>query len=86
MDSLLLIFLLLGATPAAPSNETDSTHIRVQTVASANILRGEVIHLGESVSLAASRDSSNIFQLAPMRSAGEIASVDGGTIQLQEFH
>lgn len=86
MDSLFLVFLLLGATPGGSSIETAGTHSRAQAVASAQILRGEVIHLGKPVRREAARDSSNIFQIAPIRSAGEIASVDGGTIRLQEFH
>ncbi len=84
MDSLLLIFLLLGATPGVSSDEAASPRTRAQAVASANILRGEVIHLGKPVSRVAANDSSN--QLFVLRSAGEIANIDGGTIQLQEFH
>lgn len=86
MDSLLLIFLLLGATPGASSDEAASLRARAQAVASANILRGEVIHLGTPVSRIAARDSSNIFQIGAIRSAGKTASLDGRTIELQEFH
>lgn len=86
MDSLLLVFLLLGATPDGSPNETAGTPIRAHAVASARILRGEVIRWGEPATREARPDSGNIFQPAMIRSAGKVAGVDGRTIQLQEFH
>ncbi|WP_339688672.1 hypothetical protein [uncultured Parasphingorhabdus sp.] len=83
MDGLLLIFLLLGATPGVSSDEAASSGTRAQAVASANILRGEVIRLGNPASRVAAKDSSNRF--AVQRSAGQIADIDGGTIQILEF-
>ncbi len=83
MDSLLLLFLLLGATPGASSNEAASPRTRAQALASATILSGEVIHLGKPASRVAAGDSSN--QPSVLRSAGEISNIDGRTIQLQEF-
>ncbi len=90
MDSLLLVLLLLGAAHDGPSAEAPRTQSRVQAVASATILRGEVINFGGSASAsttAARKDDRKIFRIATIRSAGKIDSVDGGgVVQLQEFH
>ncbi|WP_339821844.1 hypothetical protein [uncultured Parasphingorhabdus sp.] len=86
MDSLLLIFLLLGSTPGVSSDELASPRARAQAVASATILRGEEIHLGKLASRVAAKDSNNIFQIATILSAGKTAGVGGRTIELQEFH
>ncbi|MGB5483947.1 hypothetical protein [Parasphingorhabdus sp.] len=86
MDSLLLMFLLLGAAPDGPSVETQPSGSRAQAVASATILRGEVIDFDRPVSQLATKGNSNIFQIATIRSAGKTGNADGGEIQLQEFH
>ncbi|MEH6701072.1 hypothetical protein [Parasphingorhabdus sp.] len=90
MDSLLLVLLLLGAAPEGPSAEAPRSRSHAQAVASATILRGEVINFGPSASTSngeARKDDRNIFRIATIRSEGRIDSVDGGRlVQLQEFH
>ncbi len=86
MDSLLLVFLLLGAAPDGSPMEAPRSPSRAHAMASATILRGEVIHFGEANRREAAKDSGNGFQIAPIRSAGETGSSDGQKIQLQEFH
>ena len=86
MDSLLLVFLLFGAAPDGPSVEAPRSQSRAHAVASATIVRGEVISFGEPAGREAASDGSNIFRIAPPRSEGEIVSVEGLTIRLQEFH
>ena len=89
MDSLLVIFLLLGAASDGSSAAGQGPQSRAHAVASATSLRGEVIEFGKPVSRLGTdegTDNSQIFQIAPMRSAGEIAVLDGEKIRLQEFH
>ena len=87
MDSLLLFLLLLGGTPDRSSIDTPRS--QAQAIASARILRGEAIDFATPAnrhSVQAARDGRRIFQIAPIRSTAAVASADGGTIQLQEFH
>ena len=90
MDGLFLIFLLLGAAPDGAPVEAPRSQSRVQAVASATILRGEVIDFGAATSARngdTGKDDRNVFRIATIRSAGKIDSVDGGgEVRLQEFH
>ena len=89
MDSLLLTLLLLGGAQDGLLVEAPRTESRVQAVASARILRGAEIDFDKPLdrrSRQAAIDSSNIFQIAPDRSMGEIDSPDGRQIHLQEFY
>jgi|GEM_PF-1298845 len=89
MDSVFLFLLMLGATPDGPLAEASSSPTRVQATARVRILRAEVIDFGASVDrrgVQVASDGSDIFQLAPIRSTGEVESADGRMIRLQEFH
>ena len=86
MDSVLAIFLLLGAAPAGPSGSGPGPQSRVQVVASATILRGEAIEFGKPSGR--NKDDEigrQVFQFTTMRTEGEIAGLDGMKIRLQEF-
>ena len=86
MDSLLVMFFLLGAVPDGPSPEASGDRSRAQAVASARILRGEEIYFGRPASRDTGRASGGSVLFAPIRSAGEIAGEDGRKIRLEEFH
>ncbi|WP_417592151.1 hypothetical protein [Parasphingorhabdus sp.] len=81
-----MIFLLLGAVPDGPSPVPSGPGARVQAMASARILQGEEIYFGRPASRDIGKASGGNFLIAPIRSAGEIASEDGQKIQLEEFH
>ncbi|MEO9913607.1 MAG: hypothetical protein ABJF89_03145 [Parasphingorhabdus sp.] len=86
MDSLFLFMLLLGGAPEGSSIDAPS---HVQVTASARILRGETIDFEKPITRLGANagiGSGAIFQLAPLRSTGELISVDHSKIQLQEFH
>ncbi len=89
MDSVFLFLLMLGSTPDRPLVEASSSSTRVQAMASVRILRAEMIDFGAPIDqrgVQVASDGRHIFQLAPLRSTGEVESADGRTIRLQEFH
>ena len=86
MDSLLVIFLLLGAVPDGPSPDASGPGSRVQAVARARILQGEEIYFGKLARRDIGRASGKSFLIAPIRSTGEITGQDGQQIRLEEFH
>ncbi|MEH6660376.1 MAG: hypothetical protein V7679_01900 [Parasphingorhabdus sp.] len=86
---MFFFMLMLGATPDRPPVEVASSATRVQAMASVRILRAEVIDFEAPVDrrgVQVASDGRNIFQLAPIRSTGEIESKDGRMVRLQEFH
>ncbi|NRD89743.1 hypothetical protein C8024_10200 [Sphingopyxis sp. BSNA05] len=89
MDGLFLFMLLLGATPDRPAVEAAAGPSHVQAVASARILRAEVIDFGGPLDrrdLRGFRRGEDKFGTATIRSTGVAESADGQLIRLQEFH
>lgn len=76
MDSLLLLFLLLGATPDGSPDQMSHAGAHAQAVASATILRGETV----------AWDASARRATGLVRSAGTAVDTEGRTIAVQEFH
>jgi hypothetical protein len=89
MDMLLLTLLLLGATPDGSSIEAPRPQSRAHAVASARIVRGESIDFEKPANprrVSTAQYSGAVYRIATIRSVGEIATLDGRKIQLQEFH
>lgn len=86
MDSLFLIFLLLGATTGDRPAKESGNGARPVAVASARILNGGVIRWGTVVSRAEAGNGHPDFETAPLRTTGESGGADGQTVHLQEFH